>query len=76
MNNLEYRVRWQRQGKNKRIRICQTLKAAQEYVVTLKSEYFYRSSSYDAEEGIGVYEKIPDLLEDPIIESRPVGVWS
>lgn len=70
MSNFEYRVRWQREGKPKRIKIYQTLNSAKRYIDTLNGNY--AMSEYEIE----YFDTLPSLIEGPYIEKRPVGIWS
>jgi non-homologous end joining protein Ku len=70
MSNFEYRVRWQREGKLKRIKIYQTIEGANRYVDTLNGDY--EMTEYEQD----YFDKVPKLIEEPLIEKRSIGIWS
>jgi hypothetical protein len=67
---FEYRVRWQREGKQKRIKIYQTMQGAMDFVDTLEGNWA------QSDEAIEHYINVPPLVYGPLIEKRPVGIWS
>ena len=86
----EYRVRWQREGRQGTGAIYQTLKGAEakrDRLLALEEDKHltnYERAGGPALDGIDVFgdvhgnqfEGMPDLVGPPVIEWREVGVWS
>ena len=68
---VEYRVRWQRVGKRKKVKIYQTLQGAKDFITILTDGCYYNNSESER-----LYNEIPELIEDPVLETRPVGIWT